>query len=482
MDNKKNLNKCTSSPIENNVDDSASGVSSDESVYQNSPEDVDLPTSASQSQHCGDRRQRIQQAYVELGNADVVCGRGFQPDSKNGWGFDKESTPNDAHSNFFAVLLDDVAGFLGNLRMHRLTNVYRAQYSTSSKKVKNYWVHRVIQEIREAGGRFLQLTTSPSGPADTISRRDPTPSSDFSFELVDDMTAYKKVSHAFRSKGRTRMLDPPRTTVIPSSTSTVGNDERKPAARAAMDFPPISQFFMPSHLVAGVAHAQNQQRQQQQTHWPTTQNVLEQQRLQPPQAGIAQRPNIGLPLASFPGGANQIHNVLAPLMTSNQYTSPQLLAQILAMAQAQQLVALNPGLSGLLAPTNLSGGTILSNPPLDQNMLLALLVLTQQQSQQQQLVQQQLLPVNSLFSLTAPSLSSSRNILPQHGMSIAMNQQLIQLLQANMLSPGSFADVAAAADNISCENGASEQPQGNQENNNNNNSSSSSNSCVSSQS
>jgi hypothetical protein len=100
MDNKKNLNKCTSSPIENNVDDSASGVSSDESAYQNSPEDVDLPTSASQSQHCGDRRQRIQQAYVELGNADVVCGRGFQPDSKNGWGFDKESTPNDAHSNF----------------------------------------------------------------------------------------------------------------------------------------------------------------------------------------------------------------------------------------------------------------------------------------------------------------------------------------------------------------------------------------------
>jgi hypothetical protein len=356
--------------------------------------------------------------------------------------------------------------------MHRLTNVYRTQYNASSKKEKSYWVHRVIQEIREAGGRFLQLTTSPSGPTDTITRRDGSPSSDFSFEPVDDMTAYKKVSHAFRSKGRTRLLDPPSTTTMPSSASIVGNDERKPAARAVMDSPPIPQFSMPSLLAAGFAQAQNQQRQQQQTHRPTIHNVLEQQWLQQPQAGIVQRPNIGLNIESFPGGANQIHNVLASLMTSNQYTPPQLLAQILAMAQAQQLVALNPGLSGLSAPNNFSGGTILSNPPLDQNMLLAFLVLMQQQSQQQQL-----LPVNSLFSLTPPCLSSSRNILPQHALSIARNQQLIQLLQAAMFSPGSIADAAAA--NISDENGTSLHPHGNQENNN---SSSSHSSSTSSQS
>jgi hypothetical protein len=113
MDNKKRLNKRTSSPIESNADDlTASGVSSDES---NSPEDVALVASASHSRLYGERRQRIQQAYDELGNLDVVCGRGFQPDSKIGAGFDKECTPNDAHSNFFALLLLMSQAFLVTL-------------------------------------------------------------------------------------------------------------------------------------------------------------------------------------------------------------------------------------------------------------------------------------------------------------------------------------------------------------------------------
>jgi hypothetical protein len=116
MDEQKGLSKCTSSHIVSNVDDlTASGVSSDESAAQNSPEDVDLAVSASHSQHYCERRQRIQQAYVELGNADVVCGRGFQPDSKIGAGFDKECTPNEAHSNFFAVLLVMSQAFLVTL-------------------------------------------------------------------------------------------------------------------------------------------------------------------------------------------------------------------------------------------------------------------------------------------------------------------------------------------------------------------------------
>jgi hypothetical protein len=89
MNDKKSLDKDTSSPIENNVDQSAaSGVSSEEFEAESSPRDANLPASAFHSQLDGERRQRIQQAYVELGNADVVCGRGFQPDSKNGAEFD----------------------------------------------------------------------------------------------------------------------------------------------------------------------------------------------------------------------------------------------------------------------------------------------------------------------------------------------------------------------------------------------------------
>jgi hypothetical protein len=116
MDKQKGLSKCTSSPIESNADDfTASGLSSDESAAQNSPEDVDLAASSSRSQLYGERRQQIQQAYVELGNLDVVCGRGFQPDSKNGAGFDKECTPNDPHCNFLPYYLRMSQAFLVTL-------------------------------------------------------------------------------------------------------------------------------------------------------------------------------------------------------------------------------------------------------------------------------------------------------------------------------------------------------------------------------
>jgi hypothetical protein len=327
--------------------------------------------------------------------------------------------------------------------MHRLANLYRTQYNASSKKEKSYWVHRIIREIRESGGRFLQLTSSPSASPDTISRRDSTPSRDFCFELVDDVTAYKKVSHAFRSKGRTRMLVSARTTMMPSSTSTVGNDDRKPAAGST----PL--VGMPSQLVAGIPHAQNQQHQQ---HWTTNHDVQQpspsqQQWLQQPQSEFTGRPTMGLALESTGGGLDPIRNVLAALMSSNQYTSPQLLTELLAMRQVQPILALNPGLATTVASPNLSGGTVLPTPTLEQNILLALQVLIQQQSQQQQIVQQQLSPVHSLLSLTTPSVSLSSNILPQAGMSVAMNQLLIQMLQANLVSHISSAAAAPADTN-----------------------------------
>jgi hypothetical protein len=85
MDDKNSLKKCTSSPIENNEDESAaSGTSSDESVGEHSPRDVALPTSANHSQLNREGHHQIQDSFVQLGNADVVCGRGFQPDSKKG--------------------------------------------------------------------------------------------------------------------------------------------------------------------------------------------------------------------------------------------------------------------------------------------------------------------------------------------------------------------------------------------------------------
>jgi hypothetical protein len=91
MDDKNSLDKRTSSPIENKGDQSAaSGVSSEEFEADSSPRDANLPASASHSQRDGEQHQRIQQVYVELENADVVCGRGFQPDSKNGTEFDTE--------------------------------------------------------------------------------------------------------------------------------------------------------------------------------------------------------------------------------------------------------------------------------------------------------------------------------------------------------------------------------------------------------
>jgi hypothetical protein len=355
--------------------------------------------------------------------------------------------------------------------MHRLTSIYRAQYNASSKKEKGYWVHRVIREIREAGGRFLQLTSSDTNPPDAASTQDAKPSRDFAFELVDDMTAYKKVSHAFRSKGRSRMLISTNTSMMPPSSSPTGNskDDRNPAART--DIAPPAE--MPSQLLA-VSGIQRQLQHQQQTYQQTTHNaqqsaLFQQQLLRQPQAGIAELTNIGLAdipsLESLAGVGNTILTVLAPLLTSNQYAPPQVLSQMFSMAQLQQLLTMNPGLSALLAP-NLSAGTVVSNPTLDE-----LQVLLQQQVQQQQLLRQQLSPVNALSLLTAPFLSPSSNTFPQQGMSIAMQQQLLQLLQANMVSPSSAA-TAAAVGNTSNDTNSSEQPRGNHKNKNNKNDSS----------
>lgn len=86
MDDKNSLNKCTSSPIEHNVDQSAGlGTSSDEFVGESSTGDADLrPTSASRSQLDRERHQTMEESFIQLGNSDVVCGRGFPPDSKKG--------------------------------------------------------------------------------------------------------------------------------------------------------------------------------------------------------------------------------------------------------------------------------------------------------------------------------------------------------------------------------------------------------------
>jgi hypothetical protein len=304
--------------------------------------------------------------------------------------------------------------------MHRLTSIYRAQYNASSKKEKGYWVHRVIREIREAGGRFLQLKSSAGIHLHSFPAQIPKPSRDFFFELVDDMTAYKKVSHAFRSKGRTRML-------VPTSSNMI-------AHTVDVDPPPIL---------------------------PVAPLLLQQQLPQQPQAG-----NAGLPNTGLAGGANPIQNVLARLTTSYQNPPLQLLTQMFVMAQLQQLFALIPGLPALLI-RNLSGGTVESNQTLDQNMLMALLVRSHQQIQQQRVIQQQQLsPLNSLLSLTAPFLSRSSNIFPQHGMSLATNRQPQQLLQANRLSHSPGSASAAAAANTSSDNATSEQSRGSQENNN----------------
>ena len=91
--------------------------------------------------------------------------------------------------------------------------MYRDQYLNCSKRQKGALVRGVIQQIQAQGGRFLKLqsqhNTVTDGESDaaapSVSLSRPLSSRsdrNFLLEVVDEDTAYKKVSHAFRCQRR----------------------------------------------------------------------------------------------------------------------------------------------------------------------------------------------------------------------------------------------------------------------------------------
>jgi hypothetical protein len=153
--------------------------------------------------------------------------------------------------------------------MHELTDRYREQYLSSSKRQKGSLVRAVIRQIEATGGRFLKLQSSRCG---TASQKRPPPlgpavgtsasaNRNFLLEAVDEETAYKKVSHCFRShrRGRVEGSDPVNLRRTAGSgdenSDSSDDDERKPAAidvsqsrfqsqgmHPEMSFPQVSQL------------------------------------------------------------------------------------------------------------------------------------------------------------------------------------------------------------------------------------------------
>lgn len=96
---------------------------------------------------------------------DIVCGRGFH-----------------------------ITNHKGNLKLHIMVNTYRAEYLKSHRSRKAKIIRHIIDEIKSTGARFVRRKESDddSGAED--------------WEVVDDETAYNKVSHALRLQTKKKSL------------------------------------------------------------------------------------------------------------------------------------------------------------------------------------------------------------------------------------------------------------------------------------
>ncbi|KAG7345758.1 hypothetical protein IV203_033289 [Nitzschia inconspicua] len=431
---------------------------------------------------------------IRLTNVDVVCGRGFQPDS-----------------------------FQGNLRLHHLVDSYRAQYNKASKKEKGRLVHRVMTEIREIGGRFVQMNSS----GDTAPSADSKPRSvnrekSSLFELVNDSAAYNKVSHVFRSKGRIRMSASRSITSMSSSGSGMASSKLEPGD-AERDGKSAVRESIPMQTVASseplsqnaLSHLSNSHPQ----HWIDQSSSLLAALIQSNPAVISHLPSA---IASLIGGQNQsypqqgsalhlhsqhlseqqISNVGSiagssnvqqqnnPLPKSDQVYNPLLtaIAALVASQQQQhqqqqqqrlqfhpmsppltQQQILNPFFSSLLTP-NVGGGGFAINPALQANLTMAVLALIQQQQQQQHLLAQSmssLLMPHAAVSSPFPSFTSTQ---PQVGMTLAMNQQLFSLMEtlARTSSPNIISSAIGSNDRNSRGDGDIQSKSGGNQNSSNN--------------
>lgn len=86
---------------------------------------------------------------------DIICGRGFH-----------------------------ISNHGGNLNLHRMVNIYREEYLKSLKSQKPKIIKHIIGEIQSAGARFIRKVSDGQN--------------NDKWEVVDDETAYKKVSHVLR--------------------------------------------------------------------------------------------------------------------------------------------------------------------------------------------------------------------------------------------------------------------------------------------
>ena len=88
---------------------------------------------------------------------DIICGRGFH-----------------------------IVNHRGNLNLHLMVNSHREEYTAARRSEKTKITKRLLCEIKNSGARFIRKVVS-----DGKSHAD-------EWEEVDDVTAYKKVSHALR--------------------------------------------------------------------------------------------------------------------------------------------------------------------------------------------------------------------------------------------------------------------------------------------
>jgi hypothetical protein len=359
--------------------------------------------------------------------------------------------------------------------MHHLTALYRDQYNAASKKEKGQWVHRVIREIRQMGGKFVQIRSNegdiPASAAAATAGRD---RKDFVFDPVDDATAYKKVSHAFRSKGRIRMSATSGTTassatgmskhellhsgVVQNQVASAG--DRKPPAREPQAALPAEAAAASRTALSYLLHSRQSN---QQTTDPTSsllasliqsnpailsllpslsgQAAASLQQQNPPPSSMGTLANttsfdpnltnmlftasslnnpVNLAIASLAATLTQQQQQL-PLQQQNFFPQQQLQQPQLfhAAPSPQSQLEILPLLISMLS-TNWGVDSSTVNPFMQQSLQLAQLASMQQQQLQHQ--QQQLQNISTSLSPAAPHL-------PQAGMVVAMNQQLFELLR-----------------------------------------------------
>ena len=96
-----------------------------------------------------------QRGIVTADPTDIICGRGLH-----------------------------IVDHRGNLNLHLMVNAYREEYFSSRRSEKRKITKHILDKITSTGARFIRKVSDAEGAE--------------KWEVVDDETAYKKVSHALR--------------------------------------------------------------------------------------------------------------------------------------------------------------------------------------------------------------------------------------------------------------------------------------------